>query len=158
MSKPNISAELSNQVLEQIKSDLGNIKNALPFLVNLNSKDRRNLLKMGPASVSFVEEALNISKNHSGILPSNFNITEFEKDVRLTAALTDLSSVLIPLAEGLSDTLMSVGSEAMAQANIVYAQLKISSKNDSNMDDLKNRLGARYKKTGIRKAKENKAK
>ena len=158
MSKPNISAELSNQVMEQIKSDLENIKNALPFLVNLNAKDRHSLLKMGPASVSFVEEALNISKNHSGILPSNFNIPEFEKDVRLTAALSDLSSVMIPLAEGLSDTLMSVGSEAMAQANIVYAQLKISSKNDSNMDELKNRLGARYKKTSNRKAKDNKVK
>ena len=158
MAKPNISAELSNQVKEQIKSNLENIKSALPFLVNLNGNDRQNLFKMGPGSVSFVEEALNICRNHPGILPSNFNIPEFEKDVNLTSALTDLSSVLIPLAEGLSDTLMSVGSEAMTQANIVYAQVKNKKKNDANMDELKNRLGARYKKAGNRKTKENKAK
>ena len=43
MAKPNISAELSNQVKEQIKSNLENIKSALPFLVNLNGNDRQNL-------------------------------------------------------------------------------------------------------------------
>lgn len=154
MSTPNISAELTEQVKDQIKTDIRNIINRLPFLVNLDNKAKQNLLKMGQSSVSFVEEALNISKNHSGILPVSFDVAEFEKDVNLTKSLSDIASVLTPLAEGISDTLIAVGSEAMNQANIVYAQVKLSSKSDANMDDLKNRLGARYKKQGTTRTKD----
>lgn len=157
MSNPNISAELPEQVKEQIKSDIRNIINKLPFLVNLNSKEKQNLLKMGPGSVAFVEETLNISKNHSDILPVNFDVPEFEKDVKLTAALSDIASVLIPLSEGISDTLTAIGSEAINQANLVYAHVKLASKNNSNMDEIKNRIGAKYKERGKKKNIANKS-
>lgn len=153
MAKPNISAELPEQVKEQIKSDIRNIISKLPFLINLNGKEKQSLLKMGPGSVAFVEETLNISKNHSDILPVNFNVPEFEKDVKLTSALSDIASVLTPLSEGISDTLTAVGSEAINQANLVYAQVKLASKNNSNMDEIKNRIGAKYKDRGKKKDK-----
>jgi hypothetical protein len=154
MATPNISAELSDQVKEQIKTDIRSIISRLPFLVNLDGKGKQSMVKMGPGSVSFVEETLNISKNHSDILPVNFNAAEFEKDVKLTAALSDIASVLTPLSEGISDTLTAVGSEAINQANLIYAHVKLSSRNDANMDDIKNRLGARYKGQGRKKVKE----
>jgi hypothetical protein len=153
MNNPNISAELPEQVKEQIKTDIRNIVSKLPFLVNLDSKAKQNLVKMGKGSVAFVEEALTISKNHPDILPVNFNVAEFEKDVKLTAALSDIASVLTPLSEGISDTLTAVGSEAINQANLIYAHVKLASKNDVNMDEIKNRLGARYKNKGKSKAK-----
>lgn len=153
MSNLNISAELPEQVIEQIKTDIRNIQSKLPFLVNLDAKEIKNLAKMGPGSVSFVEETLIVSKNHSNILPVNFNVPEFEKDVKLTSALSDIASVLTPLSEGISDTLTAVGSEAINQANLVYAQVKLASRNNTNMDEIKNRLGARYKNRGNNKNK-----
>lgn len=103
---------------------------------------------MGPKSVSYVQLALQIAKNNPGILPANFNVAEFDKDVTLSSDFVDIESVLTPLAEGTSDTLMAVGTEAIKQANQVYALVKVAAKSDSNMSELAKQLGERYKKAG----------
>ena len=90
--------------------------------------------------------ALQIAQNNPSILPSGFNVTEFAKDVTLSADLVDIESVSKPLAEGISDTLMAAGTEAMKQANQVYALVKVAAKSDSNMSGLAKQLGERYKK------------
>lgn len=78
---------------------------------------------------------------------SNFNVTEFAKDVTLSADFVEIESASKPLAEGISDTLMAVGTEAMKQANQVYALIKVAAKSDGNMNALAKQLGERYKKT-----------
>lgn len=152
MAKPNISAALTAAQTDEIKSALNSVKTLMPFLINLNNAEKKALQKMGSSSVGFVEDALNVATNHPGILTANFDRSEFEKDVNLTSALSDIFSVIMPLAEGVSDTLTAVGAEAMKQSNIIYAQVKLSAKNDSNMKEIQNRLGERYKKAGIRKS------
>lgn len=145
MPKPNISAVLSDADRTAIKTSVADARGKMPFLVNLDGNEKKKLFKMGPGSVSFVEECLRIAKNNPGILPGNFDVVEFEKDANLTSALSDIGTVLIPLAEGVDDTFMAVGSEAMLQANIVYAQVKLASKSNANMDELKQKLAERYK-------------
>ncbi|MBK8550637.1 MAG: hypothetical protein IPL53_06070 [Ignavibacteria bacterium] len=158
MNKPNISAELTQQQKEQIKTAINQVKDQMSFLINLSISDRKTLFKMGSGSVGFVEEALNVSKNHGNILPSNFDVAEFEKDVSLTSSLTDIYSVLLPLTEGVSDTMMAVGSAALKQSNIVYAHVKLSAKNNSNLKEIQNRLGERYKQSAKATPKTNNVK
>lgn len=153
MAKPNISAALTAAQTDEIKSALNSVKNLMPFLINLNNTEKKALQKMGSSSVGFVEDALNVANNHPGVLTANFDRTEFEKDVNLTSALSDIFTVLLPLTEGVSDTLTAVGAEALKQSNIIYAQVKLSAKHDSNMKEIQNRLGERYKKLGSRKTK-----
>lgn len=146
MANPNISASLTPAQKTTIKNNLAAISAILNFLVNLTPKQRKTLFKMGSKSVSYVQLALQIAKNNPSILPSSFNVLEFEKDVNLSADLVEIESVSKPLAEGISDTLMAVGTEAMKEANQVYALVKVAAKSDSNMSGLAKQLGERYKK------------
>ena len=43
----NISAELSNSDVAQIKDAIDTIQKKMPFLVNLTTEERRRLFKMG---------------------------------------------------------------------------------------------------------------
>ena len=146
MPNPNISAALTPAQKATIKTNLAAIVAILNFLVNLTPKQRRTLFKMGPKSVSYVQLALQIAQNNPGILPVNFNVAEFAKDVNLATDFVELDTVLQPLAEGFSDTLLAVGSEAMSQANRVYDIVKVAAKSDSNMDTLRKQLAERYKR------------
>jgi len=148
MAKLNISASITAEKIAEVKSSLESIKAAMPFLINLNKEERKTLQKLGTGSFGFVEDALNVSKNHVSILPNNFDTQEFEKDVWLAHALNDINSVLVPLAEGVSDTLVALGGEAMKQSNVIYAQVKIAAKNNEGMKEIRTRMGERYKKNG----------
>ena len=151
MSNPNISASLTSAQKTTIKNNLAAITAILNFLVNLTPKQRITLFKMGPKSVSYVQLALQIAQNNPSILPSGFNVPEFAKDVTLSADLMDIESVSKPLAEGISDTLLAVGTEAMKQANQIYALVKVAAKSDANMDTLRKQLAERYKNQGGKK-------
>lgn len=150
MSNPNISASITPAQKTTIKNNLNSISGILNFLVNLTPKQRKTLFKMGPKSVSYVQLALQVAKNNPSILPSGFNVMEFEKDVNLSIDLADIESVSLPLAEGISDTLMAVGTEAMKQANQVYELVKVAAKSDANMSNIAKQLGERYKRGSIK--------
>lgn len=153
MANPNISASITPAQKTTIKNNLAAITAILNFLVNLTPKQRQKLFKMGNKSVGYAQLALQIAQNNPGILPASFNTTEFAKDVALSNDLVEIESVLTPLAEGTSDTLMAVGNETMKQANQVYALVKVAAKADSNMSNLAKQLGERYKAQGNRKPK-----
>lgn len=151
MGTPNISAVLGTSDLEEIKAKVTEIKNKLAFLVNIEPDDKKSYFNMGAKSVSFVEAALRTAKNQPDIIPPSINVSEFEKDVNLTVSLSDLAAVIDPLQEAIRDTFFVVGSEAMAAANLVYGQVKLSSKTDVNLDEAKRQLGQRYKSQGKKK-------
>ncbi len=151
MPNPNISAALTPAQKTTIKTNLAAILAILNFLVNLTPKQRRTLFKMGPKSVGYVQLALQIAQNNPSILPSAFNVAEFAKDVSLSTDLVEIETVSTPLAEGISDTLIAVGSEAMKQANRVNDLVKVAAKSDANMDVLRKQLAERYKGQGKRK-------
>ena len=148
MSNPNISAALAAVQKTTIKTNLSAIAGILNFVVNLTPKQRKTLFKMGPKSVSYVQLALQIARNNPQIVPPGFSVAEFEKDVTLSADLVDINSVVQPLAESINDTLLSVGTEAMKQANQIYGLVKLAAKSDSNMDAMRKQLAERYKGQG----------
>ena len=151
MANPNISAALTPAQKTTCKQNIAATAAILNFITSLTPKQRRTFFKMGQKSVSFVQYALQIAQNNPQIIPPGFSVTEFAKDVALSSDLLDLETVIIPLAEGISDTLLQVGSEAMAEANQVYAQVKIAAKTDANMKTLALQLGERYKGQGKKK-------
>ena len=148
MANPNLSAELTQANIDTIKSNLQHIKDLLLFLVNLTPQERKRLFKMGPKSLSFVEYALTVATEHTGIMPANFSLEEFKKDYDLTRALNEINVVSGPLLEGISDTQMLAGAEAMNAANIVYAQVKVAAKSDSSLDGVRTELKRRYENQG----------
>nr|VFJ56567.1 MAG: hypothetical protein BECKFW1821B_GA0114236_102831 [Candidatus Kentron sp. FW] len=79
------------------------------FLVNLTAKERRTILKTGPDSVSFVQNALSAAQDHPDILPATFKTPEFKNDVDLFAELTDINTMTASVASQIDDTRLAVG-------------------------------------------------
>lgn len=46
---------------------IGQIRNHLPFLINLTAEDRRNLPKLGNKSRAFVDQGLTLANQNTGI-------------------------------------------------------------------------------------------
>lgn len=153
----NISATLSAESLQEIKTALSTIQAQLPFLVSLSVEERRKLCKMGDKSLAFVNNSLNVTQNNPEILPASFNATEFARDYQLTVALSEILGLLEQLTEQVDDTLMAVGSESMANSLLVYDYVKTAARRTPGLKSVSDQLGERFKALGNRRSKSAKS-
>lgn len=134
MSYSNISATLSAADKQAILQAAQLIKTKLPFLINLTTKERQKLRKMGAVRTSYMQDVYSAAINNSTVIPSGFNVIEFGKDVTLNKDIEDVLAVLIPLFEGVDDTHMALGTELMKQSDECYGYLKVAAKKSSNQN------------------------
>ena len=116
MPYQNISAQVSDKAMQAVKDALATIETNLPFLISLTEGERKALFKAGPKRLSFVENALTAAQDNPDILPKSFDTAEFESDVELFAALTEINTLMAQLASKIDDTRMAVGSEAIPRS------------------------------------------
>jgi hypothetical protein len=148
MPYQNISATVSDATIQSIKDAVASIQQKLPFLISLTPDERKAIFKTGPNSLSFVENALQAAENNPDIFPKSFDADEFESDVNLFAALTDINTVVAQLASEIDDTRMAVGGEAMQEATEVYNYVKAAVKKSPGLKPVADQLGARFQKAG----------
>lgn len=134
-----LSAANKNQVLQLIQD----IKNLLPFLVDLSQEEIRALPKMGDKSRAFVSQALTLAEQDDTFLPRSFDVAEMRKDVELTESLLPILTAMSSLTELLEDTFTLAGSEAYVSALIVYQSAKANGKG-SALDGSLDALGQRF--------------
>jgi hypothetical protein len=147
MSYQNISAQLTDTDLQEIKAALAVIETKLPFLVHLTVEERRKLFKMGNKSLAFVSNSLTAAQSNPDILPASFDLTEFSRDYQLATTLTDVHFRLQQLTEKVDDTLMAVSSEAMTSSLTVYDYIKTAAKKTPGLKAIAEQLGDRFKAT-----------
>ncbi len=135
-----ISSVLSQEAVQKIDVNIGEIRNSLPFLVDLTKDERRKKLKLGDKSQVFARNAHNLAQKHIDVLPRKFDVDEFGKDVQLFDQLYKIKQNLTQLMELVDDTVMQVGHETYSNVLISYKYLKdnkISSEGlDNNIDAL----------------------
>jgi hypothetical protein len=134
MSYSNISATLSAADKQAILQAVQTIKTKLPFLINLNEQERKNLRKMGVVRTAYVQDVYSASSGNPTVIPSAFSLAEFAKDVALNKELSDIFTALGPVAEGVKDTMMALGNELMRQSDECYGYLKVLAKKSSNQN------------------------
>ncbi|MDT5060478.1 MAG: hypothetical protein QOH63_937 [Acidobacteriota bacterium] len=154
MPYQNINVTISPADVQAVKDSFAAILEKLPFLINLTANERKALLKTGPGSLSFVQNASSAAQNNATIFPASFNTADFQKDVDLLATLTELGTLASSVASRIDDTRLAVGSEAMQQATQVYNYVKTAAKNTPGLKPLAEQLGERFQKS--RKPKEPK--
>ena len=147
-----VSATLSDADQQTILTKANEIKALLPFLLNLSNTERKKFRKMGPKSVDYVALCVTGAQDFSNTLANDFNVTEFGNDAGLIVSLTRIHTVLQSITEGLGDTLLAAGSDAMAGADEVYGSLKGAAKRDANVKALVEQIGQRFKGQGKKKA------
>lgn len=148
MPYQNINATLSETDAQAIKDAFATVKQKLPFLVNLTPEERRAIFKTGPDSLSFVQNALSAAQNNPAIFPASFNTADFQKDVDLFAALTELSTMSDGTTSQIDDTRLAVGGEAMQQAIQVYNYVREAAKNTPGLKPIADQLSERFQRAG----------
>lgn len=145
MSYQNISAVVSAADKQAVKDAVASVRTTLGFLVNLTPDERQSLFKAGN-SLTFVQDALTGAQNNPGILPGNFNVAEFAKDVQLFNDLSELNTLVAQLGSEIEGTCMAVGSEAMSSATQVYQYVQTAAKTTAGLKPLADKLGERFQK------------
>ena len=143
----NISGQVSDADVTAIKAAVATIRTKLPFLISLTMEDRKRTFKLGPDSLSFVQNCLQAAKDNPSIIPGSFDVAEFESDVDLFAVLTDLNTVIAQLASDNDDTRVAVGGEAMKGGTTVYNYVKAAVASTPGLKPVADQLGARFEKT-----------
>ena len=146
MPYQNISATVSADDVQAIKTAIDTVKQKLPFLISLMPAERKAIFKTGPNSLSFVENAQQAAQNNPDILPKSFDVDEFASDVALFSALTDINTAVAQLASEIDDTRLAVGSEVMGEATDVYNYVKAAAKKTPGLKPVADQLGERFQK------------
>jgi len=146
-----ISAEAADATIAAAIQNINDVKSSFPFLLNLSVTERVGFRKMGPKSVDYVNDSLVGANQFPNSLPGDFPLNEFAKDVTLINKLFPLLVASQALTEGLNDTLMALGSDAMKEADEVYNFLKLAAKTDANAKALVEQIGRRFKGQGKKK-------
>ena len=145
MAYQNVNASISPQDMQEIKAALQTVQKKLPFLITLSVEERRKLFKMGDKSLAFVNNSVAAAQSNRDILPASFGVEELVRDYQLATTLT----------EQVDDTLLAVGSDAMASSLTVYDYVKTAAKKTPGLKTIAEQLGERFK--AISKSKTAKA-
>ncbi|MFL5729759.1 MAG: hypothetical protein ACJ75J_09770 [Cytophagaceae bacterium] len=154
MSYQNVSYVMPQADIDAVKAAIATINSKMPFLITLSEDEKKTLFKMGPKSVDFVQDCLTAVQGFPGILPANFNTVEFTKDGTLVKSLVDIGMQLDSLSEKVNDTLMAVGSEAMASSLQVYSYVRVGADHTPGLKSVEEKMNARFKRHPRKKSSE----
>ncbi|WP_317930293.1 hypothetical protein [Halioxenophilus sp. WMMB6] len=117
--------------LKTIKEAALTLNNTLgPHLISISNAARRELPKMGPRSIDFVEKAQEYSAKYPNLIPAFLSQTLFDNDMKAVSILRDLQRTMRPLADSIDDSLLLAGSEAYQAALIFYRSVKMAADQD----------------------------
>ncbi|MCP4152166.1 MAG: hypothetical protein GY757_30790 [bacterium] len=124
MSTQLVSAELTDEQVDQAILAVEALRTQFPFIVTLKPEESRKIYKMGDKSLPFVDKALKYASLHPDYVPPFVNVTELTKDLELYKKIKKVLDVLLPLTNGLKSTSVVAGSEAFAAARSFYSSAK----------------------------------
>lgn len=151
----NISFQLTAEDLQAVKDAIQVITTTLgPKLIQLSADDRQSLTKMGEKSLSFVTKSAEYMNTQPDLTPNYVDATEMALDVKAVEDIRQLLQELNPLVNGLEDTMMLSGSEAIVTALSYYSYVKVASNSkvpgaETIYNDLKSRFPRRRKKSDV---------
>jgi hypothetical protein len=129
--------------LEGIDQSLDQLEQAFVALVGLDPMTRRRLFKMGDKSEAFCRQASHVFTDNPGVLPGNFDLAGYQRDIATLDALRPRLVRLGKLHQRGVDTEMAVGSDLMTNALEGYAVLKVAGKGQG-LDEARKALAARF--------------
>jgi hypothetical protein len=123
-----LSAEIPQEVEDQLVQDIEEKRKKLPFLIDLSAEERRAMPKASRKSRDFTDTGLLQAQTYPSYLPSFVSIDEFEKDVKVRKSLRRIYEVLNAFTERVRDTIMVADSEAYLAARVFYKTVKSAAK------------------------------
>jgi hypothetical protein len=122
-----IPADILAQV--QMHIDAANVA-VRPYEITLTPTERRDMLKMGDKSLSFVEKSHEYAVKNPELVPPYLNMPAFNIDFADAHGLWTCRNSALQLYEAIDDTTMAAGSEAYQAALVFYNSVKVAAAND----------------------------
>lgn len=116
-----IPAEVTSEVVNKLQEIDALLA---PYCITLTKKERKEIVKMGNASIPFVQKSFEFAQTNGEFLPSHIKIDEWKIDLDDTISTEKINTVLGRVVEKTSDTRMGAGSEALKAALSYYQSVK----------------------------------
>jgi len=143
MSQNLIDIDLNTDALAAIDNALTALETGLASLIALTPDQRHQLTKMGDKSEAFCRQAGHVFGDNPGLLPGNFDLAGYQRDLATLDALRPRLVRLGKLHQRGVDTEMAIGSDLMTNALEGYAVFKVAGKGQG-LDDARKALSARF--------------
>lgn len=147
MDNNKISAVISPTQQTSVLTAVDGMETDLPFLRGLTDDERKRMAKAANGRLLFIDKALLYAQQNPGVLPVDFSLPEFVKDVNLVHAYAPIVTRLVPFTEKVKDTGILMNSESYSQALLVYDCFKRANRNGAYGGILAD-LGAFFKGQG----------
>lgn len=142
------SVEILKEDVDAIWGAINTLKEKMPYLLALQAKDRRRLVKFGPKSVDFVSDCGKAVAQFPDVVPATFDKAEFERQTAMVDFLNTMLMQLDSLSEKVRDTMSVKGSEAMSGALDAYKYVKTALGKYPGLKSVYEKLGERFKNQG----------
>ena len=143
MSQNLIDIDFNTDALTAIDNALAALETGFASLIALTPDQRHGLTKMGDKSEAFCRQAGHVFGDNPGVLPRNFDLDGYQRDIATLDALRTRLVRLGKLHQRGVDTEMAVGSDLMTNALEGYAVLKVAGKGQG-LDEARKALAARF--------------
>ena len=140
-----IDAALSADDKDRILQLIQQIKDLMPFLIDLSADEIGSLSKMGDRGLPFVRAAITAAEHDDNFLPRSFEVARMRKDVDLLENLPPVMAAVAQLSELLNDTYLLAGSDAFSAGLEVYAAAQRNGNGEALTESLQN-MGRRFER------------
>ena len=128
MTLNRISATIDKQTVAEIQDNLGTIRKLMPFLLDMSTDERSDLIKFGENLVPFIEQTLADSKSYPHLVPPYLDVEELQRDLELFMQMVAVLKPLQQLVALIQDTSSAAGSDAFESALTFYRTVRMAAK------------------------------
>jgi hypothetical protein len=151
MSYQNLSVILTPAQKAAIIAQINVVKAGLTFLINLSPAERKKMRKVAEKRQGYVNDVVVAVKANPTAIPPAINTVEYFKDAQLFLDLSEIMAQMMPLYEGLSDTFMASGNEAITVSDQCYGFLKQAARGNSNLSNTVKEISKHFDGQGRKK-------
>jgi hypothetical protein len=143
MNTNKISAAVSDADKSTALGHFQSLLTLLPFLQTLTPEQKKRIINAANGRLPFIQQACQYAQQNPGVLPGNFNLPEFVKDVTFLSQFVAILNAEENLHGKLRDTFSLANSDGYDQALKVYGFFK-NANFTGEYNDIVNNLGSYF--------------
>ena len=145
MYKDRIDKVVTAEQFTTLDTAITDLLASTEFLQAVDPAEAKHMVKMGQKTETFALKAIEIGKQHIGLLPRDLDLTKVERDVALRQALLIRFLQIKHLHQLMQETMMLLGTDIYSAALAIYRSLKANGK-EAGLASLLAELGITFAK------------
>lgn len=128
MYRDRIDKVVTTEQMTALDTAITELLGSVSFLQAVDPAEAKHMVKIGQKTETFAIKAIEIGKQHIGLLPRDLDLDKVERDVELRAALAIRFLQIKYLHQLMQETMMLLGTDIYSAALAIYRSLKANGK------------------------------